>query len=132
MAEQGARKIVINGKEYATVEEMPPEIRAVYDKAMALLADKDANDVPDILEGKGPGIWEAAKQVWGIAKEARQGGIRSVELRGGLLGSGPAASAEPRRTTPAAPRRIDPAAVGGFSIRKLLFAIIAAAALTFA
>jgi len=29
------RKIVINGKEYHSVDELPPDVRALYDKAMA-------------------------------------------------------------------------------------------------
>ena len=29
------RKIVVNGKEYHSVEELPPDVRALYDQAMA-------------------------------------------------------------------------------------------------
>lgn len=29
------RKIVVNGKEYHSVDELPPDARALYDKAMA-------------------------------------------------------------------------------------------------
>jgi hypothetical protein len=29
------RKIVVNGKEYHSLDELPPEVRALYDKAMA-------------------------------------------------------------------------------------------------
>jgi TRAP-type mannitol/chloroaromatic compound transport system substrate-binding protein len=33
------RKIVVNGKEYHSLDELPPDIRALYDQAMAS-ADK--------------------------------------------------------------------------------------------
>ena len=29
------RKIVVNGKEYHSVDELPPDVRALYDQAMA-------------------------------------------------------------------------------------------------
>lgn len=29
------RKITVNGKEYSSVDELPPDIRALYDQAMA-------------------------------------------------------------------------------------------------
>ena len=45
--------ITINGHTYSNVEEMPPEVRRQYDVAMGMLADKDRNGIPDILEGKG-------------------------------------------------------------------------------
>lgn len=47
------RFIVIDGKTYKSVEEMPPDIRAKYEEAMRNL-DKDRNGVPDMLEGKNP------------------------------------------------------------------------------
>ena len=33
------RKIVVNGKEYHSIDELPPDVRALYDQAMAS-ADK--------------------------------------------------------------------------------------------
>jgi TRAP-type mannitol/chloroaromatic compound transport system substrate-binding protein len=39
MAVTVTRKIVVNGKEYHSVDELPPDVRALYDKAMAS-ADK--------------------------------------------------------------------------------------------
>ena len=76
------RKIVINGKEYASTDEMPPEIRALYEKAMETFADRDGNQVPDFLEGKGPGVWQSAKQMWSLASEARKIGINQVTFSG--------------------------------------------------
>jgi hypothetical protein len=47
------RLIVIDGKTYKSVEEMPPDIRAKYEEAMRNL-DKDRNGIPDMLEGMKP------------------------------------------------------------------------------
>src|SRR5258706_3976396 len=41
--------IVIDGKTYKSVEEMPEDVRRKYEKAMQVL-DKNQNGVPDILE----------------------------------------------------------------------------------
>ena len=43
-------KIVVNGREYASPDEMPADVRASYERAMATLADKNGNGIPDILE----------------------------------------------------------------------------------
>lgn len=45
-------KIVVNGKTYNSVDEMPAEIRAAYQKALEVLHDADKNGIPDFLEGK--------------------------------------------------------------------------------
>lgn len=48
-------QIVIDGKAYASVEEMPAEARQEYEQTMAqfaeILKDANQNQVPDILEG---------------------------------------------------------------------------------
>jgi hypothetical protein len=44
-------KFVYNGKEYSSLEELPPELRQVYEQALSSLADRDQNGIPDILEG---------------------------------------------------------------------------------
>jgi hypothetical protein len=44
-------KIVIGGREYKSRDELPVALREHYDRAISLLADKDGNGVPDILEG---------------------------------------------------------------------------------
>jgi hypothetical protein len=43
--------IVIDGKTYKSVDEMPPDIRAKYEEAMRSL-DKDRNGMPDILDSE--------------------------------------------------------------------------------
>ena len=45
-------RITINGQSFGSVEEMPAEVRRQYESAMGLLADKDGNGIPDVLEGK--------------------------------------------------------------------------------
>lgn len=44
------RVIVIDGKTYDSVEEMPPDIRRRYEQAMQSLGDANSNTIPDVLE----------------------------------------------------------------------------------
>jgi len=46
-----AETVSYQGKAYTSVDDLPPEARAKYEKAMSALADKDGNGIPDILEG---------------------------------------------------------------------------------
>jgi hypothetical protein len=126
MSEPVARKIVINGKEYASTDEMPPEIRAVYEEAMSVLADRDANGVPDLLEGKGPGVWQAAKQIWSVARAAHKSGIQSVTFTGGVTTSSTRTPSLGSTPAPAARRPVGPAEVGPSKLRQLVFAIVVA------
>ncbi|HNB53309.1 MAG TPA: hypothetical protein PK530_15265 [Anaerolineales bacterium] len=52
-------KILFNGKEYNSPNEMPPEARRAYETAIGqvnnLLEDKDRDGVPDIFENLTPG-----------------------------------------------------------------------------
>jgi hypothetical protein len=43
-------KIVIDGKEFSSIENLPPEARARYEAAMGKL-DSDRNGIPDFVEG---------------------------------------------------------------------------------
>ena len=44
-------RIKVNGKTYKSVDEMPPDVRRQYEQAMqTMMADRDRNGVPDILE----------------------------------------------------------------------------------
>ncbi len=45
------QKITFNGKEYNTLDEMPPAERQAYEQLMAIFVDKDQNGIPDFLEG---------------------------------------------------------------------------------
>ena len=42
--------IVIDGKTYHSVDEMPPDIRQKYDQAMHSLGDANSNQIPDAFE----------------------------------------------------------------------------------
>jgi hypothetical protein len=44
--------IIINGQNYDSPDDMPPQVRESYLKAMEVLKDSDGNGIPDILEGK--------------------------------------------------------------------------------
>ena len=46
-------KIVIQGKEYNSIEEVPPELRAAYQKMIDLLGDSNGDGFPDILQSGG-------------------------------------------------------------------------------
>ncbi|NJC96796.1 MAG: hypothetical protein C3F07_01005 [Anaerolineales bacterium] len=43
-------KFVVDGREYNRIEDLPPDARAKYEKAMGAL-DKNRNGMPDFLEG---------------------------------------------------------------------------------
>lgn len=45
-----SKLIVIDGKTYKSVEEMPEDVRRNYESAMSQLADNDKNGIPDVLE----------------------------------------------------------------------------------
>jgi hypothetical protein len=44
-------RITVNGVEYDSVEAMPADVRRQYERAMNMLADRDKDGVPDMLEG---------------------------------------------------------------------------------
>ena len=46
-------KIVFNGKEYSSVEEMPADVRREYEKIAGLLEDRDHDGIPDIVQRMG-------------------------------------------------------------------------------
>jgi hypothetical protein len=43
-------RFVVDGREYTSIEDLPPEARARYEQAMGAL-DKNQNGMPDFLEG---------------------------------------------------------------------------------
>jgi hypothetical protein len=49
-AAMNPKVIVIDGKTYHSVEEMPPEIRQKYEQAMRSLGDANKNQIPDAFE----------------------------------------------------------------------------------
>jgi hypothetical protein len=46
-------KIYFEGREFDSPEQMTPEARARYEKAVKMLPDRDENGIPDLLEGDG-------------------------------------------------------------------------------
>ncbi|HTL31362.1 MAG TPA: hypothetical protein VL282_19165 [Tepidisphaeraceae bacterium] len=49
-------RMTVNGKTYSSINEMPPDVRAQYEKAMrSMMADKDGDGIPDLLENRTPG-----------------------------------------------------------------------------
>ncbi len=44
------RRIVIDGKSYNSVDEMPEDVRQKYEQALSLMKDQNSNGVPDGLE----------------------------------------------------------------------------------
>lgn len=46
-------KIHFEGRDYDTPEQMTPEARARYEKAVKMLPDRDSNGIPDLLESDG-------------------------------------------------------------------------------
>jgi hypothetical protein len=49
-ADMNPKVIVIDGKTYHNVQEMPPEIRQKYEQAMRSLGDANQNQIPDAFE----------------------------------------------------------------------------------
>jgi hypothetical protein len=45
-----AMRILVDGKEFKSIDDLPPEARAKYEKAMSML-DKNQNGIPDFVEG---------------------------------------------------------------------------------
>lgn len=45
-----AKLIVIDGKTYRSVEEMPPDVRQKYEQAIRALGDTNDNNIPDAFE----------------------------------------------------------------------------------
>ncbi len=51
-------RIVFNGQEYSSVDEMPEEARRIYEQAMSgVLADTDKNGIPDLFERGGASVF---------------------------------------------------------------------------
>ena len=42
-------KIIFNGQEYSSVDEMPAAVRRAYERVMGMLADRDGDGVPDAV-----------------------------------------------------------------------------------
>src|SRR5687767_13764205 len=80
MKDQPGKKILINGAAFDRPEDMPPELRAVYDRAQQLLVDADGDGVPDVFQQRGlRGMFDVGRELWGAARQGKAGsaGARS-------------------------------------------------------
>jgi hypothetical protein len=50
--------IVIDGKTYNSVNDMPEDVRRLYEQAMSTFKDQDGNRVPDAIENNTPNMLE--------------------------------------------------------------------------
>jgi len=62
-------KLFIQGKEYKSLEEVPPELRALYQQVQELMKDGDGDGLPDLFDGK---IWKLNTAKLGKIKQAAQ------------------------------------------------------------
>ncbi len=51
LAAGSSTKIIFNGKEFNSIENLPPEARQKYEKALGTLAGANSNRPPDIIDG---------------------------------------------------------------------------------
>lgn len=70
-----AMEIIVNGKAYSSLAEMPPDIRAAYQQMTELFADKDGNGVPDIMEG---GLMKMMSAFGQLGRLMKNQGMQSV------------------------------------------------------
>lgn len=78
-------KIVFNGQEFSSPNDMPPEIRKAYDQVMSgVLADANKNGIPDVMEGGRSGVFADVRT---LAHEDPAETLRKLnEMRdGGLI-----------------------------------------------
>ncbi|NMB55253.1 MAG: hypothetical protein GYA15_11180 [Leptolinea sp.] len=64
-------EIIVNGKVYTNPDDVPPEVRAAYQKALEMLHDSDKNGIPDFLEGK-PGVNVSESPVTVVLPQQKQ------------------------------------------------------------
>jgi hypothetical protein len=118
-----SQKIVVNGKEYDSVDAMPPDVRRLYESAMQLLGDGDGDGVPDIIQ-RGAGAtdlnvattqivvdgrtYRDASELPPEARRKYEAAMRRLDADGNgvpdmVEGSTPLAAGASRSPTPGAP-----------------------------
>lgn len=55
-------KIIFEGKEYSSPDELPPDARAKYERALGKFGDADRNGIPDMLEDGKHNVTQVSKQ----------------------------------------------------------------------
>lgn len=128
-------RTLFDGREYGDPDEMPPEVRQAYDRAIRLLDDRERDGVPDVLQG-GEAIplirIEHDRRL--VVNDKEYGGLEEIpsELRGFIeklmrsVGGMPAAPAAERDRSSSLARTSPPAAVeiGSPSLRDLLLIVV--------
>lgn len=74
-------EITVNGKTYHSVDEMPPDVRAQYERMQSMLVDKNNNGIPDIAED-GTNRATFVQQVATSTRTVPMGGSMSGSMRG--------------------------------------------------
>jgi|GEM_PF-1422632 len=70
-------KIVVNGREYASADEMPSDVRQIYERMMKMRADSDGDGVPDVFEGKGANVVTVTKTNV-VLDDRRSGSVHGI------------------------------------------------------
>ena len=65
------KKIIVDGQEFSSVEEMPPDVRRQYEQAMGALADRDGDGVPDIMQSGLSGMGDTGDGFHKVEVETR-------------------------------------------------------------
>lgn len=74
-------EITVNGKTYHSVDEMPPDVRAQYERMQGMLVDRNNNGIPDIAED-GMNHATVVQQVTTSARTVPMGGSVSGSMSG--------------------------------------------------
>jgi len=101
------QKIVVNGREYGSVDEMPPDVRQAYERMRSALVDSDRDGVPDMFEGKNANVVRVTRQkvvvngreydgVGEMPQDVRRAFERGRETTGAGRIGGPGASGHSR------------------------------------
>ena len=88
-------RIIFNGREYSSADDMPPDVREAFEGTMRLAADSDRDGVPDVFEGKDGNVTSVTRQKvvvngreYGSAEEMPSDVRQAYErMRSGLVDS---------------------------------------------
>src|SRR5688572_9400290 len=107
MAEIRRTTITVNGQTYKSVDEMPADVRRQYEQVMSMMADRNNNGIPDIMEGRPPGEATVVHQVtstthdFNLGARAGAGGTDVPPQVRSFVASSPSSSSSLPPRTPA-------------------------------